>query len=128
MNMLIKTFLTEWTDNNRTTLIAEDSRGVIIGTANIDYLANKKDEAFVWNLFVDEKYRKKGVAEALLKVAEKDAQSYKCDHMALEWYLKDSPRWVFDWYVRLGYEEKEFGKDCSLLVKQLKYEENERKD
>lgn len=39
--------------------------------------------------------------------------------VCLEWERKDSPKWVLDWYLRQGYDEKEFGRDCEFLVKQI---------
>jgi hypothetical protein len=35
----------------------------------------------------------------------------------LEWELKNSPRWVLEWYERRGYEVKEFdGRDSYCLL------------
>jgi hypothetical protein len=51
--------------------------------------------------------------------AHKTAKHLGAKVTALEWSLEESPHWVFDWYCRLGYDEKEFGKGCALMKKEL---------
>ncbi len=101
------------------------------GTVQVDILPEGMEkfwaDAHLWALWVDEgkdarnePYRHQGEATALMMVAEKEAKKKGCKSIFLEWSLKKSPRWVHSWYERLGYEDKEFGKDCALMVKELK--------
>jgi GNAT superfamily N-acetyltransferase len=76
-------------------------------------------EALVWNLYVDEPHRRKGLARKLMDEAHKTAKHLGSKVTALEWSLKESPQWVFDWYCRLGYDEKEFGPGNALMKRPL---------
>lgn len=73
----------------------------------------------LWGLWVDEGHRQNGEGDGLVLTAEQEAKASGCKSIALEWSLQESPYWVRDWYVRLGYEEKEFGNGSSLMVKEL---------
>lgn len=72
-------------------------------------------EALVWNLYVDEGHRRKGLAHKLMDEAHKTAKHLGVKVTALEWSLKESPYWVIEWYTRLGYDEKEFGPGNALM-------------
>lgn len=97
------------------------------GTVQVDILQTDEQreryhaDCILWALLVDEgKTRRKGVGGVLVKTAEEEAKKCGCKSIALEWSLQESPFWVRDWYERLGYEEKVFGKGYSLMVKELK--------
>ena len=81
---------------------------------------NLRSDALVWALCVDEPYRGRGVGAALLGRAETEAAKRGCESVSLEWDRRDSKEWTLQWYMRQGYDEKEFGHYGSLLVKQLK--------
>lgn len=76
-------------------------------------------EALVWNLYIDEPHRRKGLARRLMDKARKTAKHLGAKTCVLEWSLEESPHWVFDWYYRLGYDEKEFGPGCSLMKMEI---------
>lgn len=78
-----------------------------------------KADALIYALWVDEPYRKQGVARKLLETAEREAKKMGCKTVCLEWDRRESDEWVLRWYERLGYNEKEFGRHSSLLVKEL---------
>ncbi len=78
-----------------------------------------KADALLWGLWVDEGHRQNGEGDGLVLTAEQEAKASGCKSIAIEWSLQESPYWVRDWYVRLGYEEKEFGNGSSLMVKEL---------
>lgn len=79
----------------------------------------RQGEAYLWNLYIDPDHRRHGLARHLLLAAELEARSHHCHTATLEWSLKDSPRWVLDFYTRIGYDEREFGKDSAWLAKKL---------
>lgn len=81
-------------------------------------------EALVWNLYVDEDHRRKGLARKLMDEAHKTAKHLGAKVTALEWSLKESPYWVIEWYSRLGYDEKEFGNGCALMKRPLRNNTN----
>ena len=76
-------------------------------------------EALVWNLYVDEDHRRKGLAQRLLTEAHKTAKHLGAKTAVLEWSLRESPRWVAFWYARQGYDEKEFSNVYALMKKEL---------
>lgn len=78
-----------------------------------------KANALIYALWVDEPYRKQGVARKLLETAEREAKKMGCKTVCLEWDRRESDEWVLRWYERLGYNEKDFGRHSSLLVKEL---------
>lgn len=78
-----------------------------------------KADALIYALWVDEPYRKQGVARKLLETAEREAKKMGCKTVCLEWDRRESEEWVLRWYERLGYSEKEVGRHSSLLVKEL---------
>ena len=85
------------------------------------YKAGKhQGEAIIWNLYVNEQHRRHGLARRLMEKAQEAARQSGCHTAALEWSLRESPHWVIDWYYRIGFDEKEFGRDCSLMKKDIK--------
>lgn len=80
-------------------------------------------DAFLWNLTVEEKHRRHHAATALMKKAEQIAKQQGSKRIWLEWSHDEAPQWVFDWYKRIGYDEKVFGKGYALMCKELKGEQ-----
>lgn len=77
-------------------------------------------KCYIWALWVDPEYRKKGIATQLLRKAEEIATEQGEPLVWLDWDKKDSGQFVLDWYARNGYSEVAFGKDIALLRKTLK--------
>jgi hypothetical protein len=61
------------------------------------------------------------LATRLINLAEVIAKKNGHKSVFLEWEAKNSERWVLDWYLRRGYEEREFDRygTSSLLEKKL---------
>ncbi|QCD39694.1 N-acetyltransferase [Muribaculaceae bacterium Isolate-007 (NCI)] len=78
-----------------------------------------KVTAFICSLWVNEDERRYGHAGRILDRAEEIAAKEGHKRVHLEWCSLDSPQWVLEWYLRRGYEEREFGPNSSLLVKEL---------
>lgn len=79
-----------------------------------------KGEAYLWNLHVVKNSRGKGYGRLLLDEATAFAMSQGCKAVSLDWDIEEAPKWVFDWYVRNGFDEREFGRGCAYMVKELK--------
>ena len=79
-----------------------------------------KGEAFVWNLYVDENHRGKGLSMKLMNEAHKTAKHLRAKYTALEWSLKESPYWVKELYFRLGYDEEKIDNDYVLMKREIK--------
>lgn len=95
---------------------------VQVGIPDNDYEGNRiegKADAIIYALWVDEPYRKHGAARELLKKAEREAKRIGCKTICLEFDNQEAEEWTLKWYKRLGYNEKEFGRYSSLLVKEL---------
>lgn len=69
------------------------------------------------HLLVDEKYRQQGYGTRALSDAEKIAKNRGCDDV----YLKvENGSWMYDWYLRCGYEFDNFDTDNYVwLYKEL---------
>jgi GNAT superfamily N-acetyltransferase len=83
------------------------------------YTDHYKADCLLWALWVDGPYREQGAAKMLVARAELEAKQHGCKSIALEWSADESEEWVLQWYDRLGYNEVEFGKGSSLMVKEL---------
>ena len=122
------TYVTHWKDKDNVIISVHHISNVEplqveqVGVVELGYYKNgeHEGEALVWNLYVNEEHRHKGVAQWLMNKAHEIAKELGAKTTALEWSLRESPFWVFDWYCRLGYDEKEIGPGSSLMRKPLK--------
>lgn len=120
-----ETYITEWKDKDNVIISMWHQNGLNdaeqVGVVELAVYKNgeHKDEALVWNLYVDEQHRRKGLARKLMDEAHKTAKHLGVKVTALEWSLKDSPYWVIEWYCRLGYDEKEFGPGNALMKRPI---------
>ena len=119
-----ETYITEWKDKDNVIISmwhGDDDTAQQVGVVELAVYKHgeHESEALVWNLYVDEDHRQKGLARRLMDKARKTAKHLGAKVTALEWSLKESPYWVFDWYTRLGYDEKEFGPGCSLMKMEI---------
>lgn len=117
----LTTAKSEWRSSGTTrlTIIANDGEGKI----QVDLLNRDNKEygrtALIWDLYVREDCRRKGIAKELMQHALKRAKEFGFTTATLEWTLEDTPREIAYWYARLGFDEKEFGEAYALMVKQL---------
>lgn len=84
-------------------------------------------KAFIYALWTDPEYRRKGYAEKLMKIAEKIAFDHGHVVIFLEWD-NSNKRHVLDWYHRSGYVDMGYPRGCLLLSKILKVNQNEIKN
>ena len=116
-----ETYITEWKDKDNVIISLwldpdfDTAKQVGVVELAVYKHGEHEGEALVWNLYVDEDHRRKGLARKLMDEAHKTAKHLGVKTTALEWSLKESPYWVFDWYTRLGYDEKEFGPGNALM-------------
>ena len=121
----IETYITEWKnkDNVIISMWHDDGPDMAQQVGVVELAVYKhgehEDEALVWNLYIDEAHRRKGLAKQLMEEAHKTAKHLGAKTCVLEWDLKESPRWVAWWYARLGYDEKEFSDVYALMKLQL---------
>ena len=116
----IETYITEWKDKDNVIISVRKNDGDTSEQVGVVELAVYKHgehegETLVWNLYVNEEHRRKGLARNLMNEAHKTAKHLGAKVTALEWSLKESPYWVIEWYSRLGYDEKEFGPGNALM-------------
>ena len=120
-----ETYITEWKDKDNVIISLwhlnerDDTEQVGVVELAVYKHGEHEGEALVWNLYVDEPHRRKGLARELMDEAHKTAKHLGVKVTALEWSLKDSPHWVLDWYHRLGYDEKEFGPGNALMKRPI---------
>lgn len=77
--------------------------------------------AYICALWVDPKYRRKGIGRELLHEAEKQCVERGCNRAILNWSKArgGTPYWTLEWYNRQGWQEVEFGKGYARLKKKL---------
>lgn len=125
MNTSIHCYKTEWPtcDNVVISLMAGTERIEPIQIGIVEVKIHKtgehKGEAYIWNLHVEKEYRGRGLGKLLLNAAHNVALNEGCDRASLDWSIEEAPKWVFDWYIRIGFDEQEFGRDCAYMVKPL---------
>ena len=117
-------YRTEWPDTDNVVISlyeAHDPVMVQIGIVEVRLFkqGEHRGEALIWNLYVDEQHRGRGYGRALLSDALLVIEGADFHVAALEWRLKESPHWVFDWYCREGFDEKEFGNGYALMKKKI---------
>ena len=114
----------DWESSQKIVVVDEVMHGTV--QVEVPKPGEYKDEYYqhadcaIYNLWVDEKYRKHGVARLLMEVAEGEAKKLGCKSVQLEWDDKGSKSFVLEWYKRLGYRvmaRNENGR--MLLVKEL---------
>ena len=76
-----------------------------------------KADALIYALWVDVVYRRNGVAQHLLQLAEQQAKLNGVKTIGLEFNKEESDRFVLDWYIRSNY--KPFDEKSNLLIKKL---------
>lgn len=89
------------------------------GNANLvfDNLTDKMP--MLYDLWVGEGHRKEGEGTALLNKAMEICRKRGYTELGLEWDRRESRQWVFQWYLRQGFEEMAFNEHSALLVKDL---------
>ena len=108
-----------WKDEIRILIIDEENRGSVQISIPL-YVSDifGKADALIYQLFVDDTYRRCGVAKRLLQLAEQQAKQNGVKTIGLEFNKYESDRFVLYWYLRSGY--KPFNKKSNLLIKKLK--------
>lgn len=86
------------------------------GTIFVDILSPSK--AYIWGLYVDELFRNKGIGKELIDIGLQIAKEQGMELVEIE-YEKETPIWVFKWYLRLGFTECVFGMNAVILTKKL---------
>ena len=76
-----------------------------------------KADALIYALWVDVVYRRNGVAQHLLQIAEQQAKLNGVKTIGLEFNKEESDIFVLDWYIRSNY--KPFDEKSNLLIKKL---------
>ena len=108
-----------WHDYTRYLLYADEGASVSIEL----YPTEQKwgNRAWIYGLFTDPEARRKGLAKRLLAQAEEIARREGHNAVTLEWCGKDSDEFILHFYLRNGYEEKQFSGngDYYLLEKKL---------
>ena len=121
----IETYITEWKDKDNVIISVrkhdcETSEQVGVVELAVYKHGEHEGESLVWNLYIDEAHRRKGLARRLMEEACKTAKHMGAKTCVLEWSLDESPRWVAWLYARLGYDEKEFSNTYALMKLPIK--------
>lgn len=106
--------------NNKTIYLIADEHGAV----QLELYAEKQNfsgTCWLWDLFVLPEHRRQGHAKRLLRRAEEIAKAEGHESVTLEWEAVNSGEYLLDFYLRNGYDEKEFSGngDYYLLEKKL---------
>ena len=105
----------QWEYKTRTIIICQYGSILI----DITFSPNGKDKkAFIFSLNVEEEHRGKGIGTALLNQAEEYVKNQSIQTVELEW-ISPTPLWVYNMYIKNGYQEKDFDDGYSRLYKDL---------
>ena len=121
-----ETYITQWKEKDNVIIslwnLNECDDVEQVGVVELAVYKNggHEGEALVWNLYIDEAHRRKGLARRLMDEARNTAKHLGAKTCVLEWSLTESPRWVAWWYARLGYDEKEFSNIYALMKLEIK--------
>lgn len=116
MKLEIMHYEQDWNDYIRHFVICE--KGMVMIDIHRTTQNRYECKAIIWGLYVNEKERRKGVAKQLLAAAEDIARDNGQEIVYLEW-KEPTPQWVFNWYIHMGYDEREFGKGYAVMYKTL---------
>ena len=110
-----------WKDEIRILITDEENHGSVQISIPL-YVSDifGKADALIYALWVDVVYRRNGVAQRLLQLAEQQAKLNGVKTIGLEFDKDESDRFVLDWYLRSGY--KSFDKKSNLLIKKIQYQ------
>ena len=111
-----------WEDSIRILVTDEQHHGSIqafIPHRTEDRPLDGEADALIYSLWVDERHRGSRVAKLLMETVESELKRCGIVNVAISWDGRDSPKWVLQWYERLGYEEKALGQQCCTLLKRL---------
>ena len=107
-----------WKDEVRILITDEENLGSV--QISIPLYASDifgQADALIYALFVDNNYRKCGVAKHLLQLAEQQAKLNGVKIIGLEFNKEESEKFVLNWYFSNGY--KPCSKGSNLLIKTL---------
>lgn len=120
----IETYITKWKDSDNVIISlwhCEDFDNNIHEQVGVVEIRCKHNgEAIVWNLYVNEEHRGKGLAMKLMDEAHNTAKQLGAKITTLEWSPNESPYWVIEWYFRLGYDKKEPDNGYVLMARETK--------
>lgn len=102
-----------WKDFDRFLLINEYSDA----TVRVSIRKSDPNLAIIDSLWVAEKDRRKRVGGILLEQAELLAKSHGCKYVALAYDETFSPKWVLEWYKRIGYKPYKVNSVGFLLLR-----------
>lgn len=107
----------EWKNEIRIIIIND------FGSVHLDLYKEKQEDdilAFIYNLWVNPKYRRKGHAKYFMDYAEKMAIIKGYDKVHLRWDLENTSLEILEWYKRNGYiPVKIYDANSILLCKDL---------
>ena len=111
----MRTYTQYWNYKERLIIVCNE------GSVFVDIIVspNRIDKkAVIWGLYISQNSRNKGLGTLLLNYAEECVRQQNVNKIEIEWEIS-SPLWVYDWYIRNGYKEIDFGEGYSKLCKTL---------
>lgn len=94
----------EWHTQTRYVITAGEMGSVQLVLYNSNEPTHLRNKAYIYNLWVNKRFRKEGMGAKLLKRAEEIAQRHGYRYIYLDWMPWDDELWACDWYIRQGYD------------------------
>ena len=111
----IKVYTQYWNYKERLIIVCNEG-SIFVDITTSPNKINKK--AFIWGLNIHQNSQHIGLGTLLLKHAEECIRQRNIRKIEIEWEIS-SPLWVYNWYIRNGYKEIDYGEEYSRLCKTL---------
>lgn len=109
-------------------IVIFDNHGSVQLELNDKPVGNQNIGAYIYALWVDEDYHRKGLATKLIRKAEELAKKNGYDRVFLEWSAFEATPETLQWYLRSEYkaQTEKVNAKVILLVKHLDHDEHKQ--
>lgn len=117
--MEIHYYIQDWKSYKRIIIVSDKGSMFIDISQKPLYTLCNSVKSEIWGLFVEETFRKEGIAKQLIQYAEDTLKQFGEYYVAIVWN-NSTPIWVLEWYKKIGYKFcKYLNNSDTLLIKEI---------